>query len=173
MQLSNSVSHRTRCWGFTLIELLVVICIISIVSGAVLLSIHHNKDKRLQAFGSEFMQMMALAEEQAMLQPATIGVYVRPHSLQFVRYQPVANSKAMRWVPLTGALSTYAMPKEVQVVVKSQSIQTEDSDEEIHLPQIIISPNGDMIPFSLYISSPGDAPRYVIRGDENGNLTSQ
>jgi len=78
---SRKVSGN-RC-GFTLIEILVVILIISIVTSVALLSISRNENRQLETFTKDLVQTLTLAQEQAMLQPAVLGLAIERHTYQF------------------------------------------------------------------------------------------
>ena len=49
----------------------------------------------------------------------------------------------------------------------------EQDENEKHSPQIVISTNGDITPFKIYVAKTGKSPRYVISGDADGNITSK
>jgi general secretion pathway protein H len=72
--------------GFTLIEILIVIVIISIVGGAALLTISNNKNKQLQTAAHQLAATLLVAEEEAMLRPATLGLAFTPSTFQFYQY---------------------------------------------------------------------------------------
>ena len=40
-------------------------------------------------------------------------------------------------------------------------------------PQIVISTNGDVTPFTIYVGRKGKKPLYAISGDADGNVTSR
>src|SRR5438445_13371118 len=85
--------------GFTLLEILVVLVIMNIVAGMAVLTIDRNANKRLQTFTQTLMQSLTLAEEQALLQPATLGLAFTPHSFCFYEYR--LKQKGARWEPLS------------------------------------------------------------------------
>lgn len=144
----------TSSKGFTLIEILVVLFIMSIVTSVALLSISHNENRQLEAFASEFVQTMTLAEEQAMLQASVLGVSIKSNKLQFASYpslQPVQDK----------LFSNHVIPAGME-------LRFEMSGEKI-----MISTNGDITPFKLYVGKKGKSPRYVVNGDGDGNITSK
>ena len=165
--------------GFTLIEILVVLFIISIVSTVALLSISHNSNKQIETFANELTQVITLAEEQALLQPAVIGLSFTENSYQFLTYQaPSEKDKTASWIPIQDdVLGKHTIPSdiEVKVVVANAKPSTTDTmdEHEKAQPQIIISTNGDVTPFTIYIGKRDDKPRYVITGEANGTVTNK
>jgi len=150
--------------GYTLIEILMVLFIISIVTSVALLSMGQNKNKEIESFTQEIVQMVRLAEEQALLQPAVVGLAVNGHALEFSQFQGKA------WLPWQDALfGTYRIPTGIQVRVK---INDQAETNEKNVPPIIISTSGDMTPFTIYVGKVGEAPRYAISGEADGKITT-
>lgn len=160
--------------GFTLIEILVVIFIISIVTSIAILSIGHNENKKLEAFASDLTQMISLAEEQAMLQPAILGILLQNRTIQWMAWQPVQNGRQSGWLPLQDKLlGLHAVPANVELkLMIGSAVSASQQDKNIQTPQITISTNGDITPFRLYVGKRGQPPRYVITGDTDGNVTT-
>lgn len=166
--------HNRFTTGFTLIEILVVLFIISIVTTAALLSFRYNENKQLESFANELVQMLSLAEEQAILQPKVLGLRFRNQSFQFQSYENDAQGKQKVWVPFEDAiLGTRTIPNTIQVEVKMKNRLVEKKEEEVNSPQIIISNNGDLSPFIIYIGKRGQKPSYAIVGESDGNISSQ
>lgn len=154
--------------GYTLIEILIVVFIISIVTSVALLSIGQNENKRLAAFANTLAQTIQLAEEQAMLQPAVIGLSFKNQSLQFSMYQADSGN----WLPSEDViLNTRPIPTDIHVAVEvgGQRLSTEN---ELAQPQIIISTNGDVTPFTLYVGKKGQHSRYKVRGEADGTVSN-
>ena len=150
--------------GYTLIEILIVLFIISIVTSIAMLSIGRNDNKQMESFANEMIQVLTLAEEQAMLEPNVLGISFDERSYRFVKLQEKEGKK--NWLPMEDeALDKHLIPGNVHV---SLSMGYHDEAR----PQIIISTNGDVTPFTLYVGKPNEKPRYVITGDADGNITS-
>lgn len=171
---------RKSASGFTLIEILVVIFIISIVTSVALLTIGRNENKKIDAFAIELAQLITLAEEQAMLQPQVLGLLIDDQTLQFKSMHQSGDKT--NWIVLEDKiLGTREVPDDIALTLhlagekpKEADDEKTDDDETVkQIPQIIISTNGDLTPFSLYIGKRGQKPRYLITGDEDGHLTSQ
>lgn len=170
--------------GFTLIEVLVVIFIISIVTSVALLSISRNENRKLESFANELVQLLTLAEEQAMLQPVVLGLSLNKRAYQFTTYHPAAGEKKSSWVTYQDTLlNKHVIPQgiylDVEVGGKKAAANSEkeneedDDDEASQVPQVIISTNGDITPFTIYVGKPGKKPRYVITGDVDGHVSSK
>jgi general secretion pathway protein H len=162
--------------GFTLIEILIVVLIISIVTSVGMLTISRNNNKEMEFFAKELTQVIQLAEEQAMLQSTDLGLIINDQHYQFVVLtESQDKTKAKRWSPLDdNVLGEHSVPNNVDVSVDTKSPkedQNEEKKEEQKKPQIVISTNGDVTPFSIYIGKKGAKPRFVITGDADGNIT--
>jgi general secretion pathway protein H len=157
--------------GYTLIEILIVLFIISIVTSVAMLSIGRNEDKQMQTFANELAQVMSLAEEQAMLQPVVLGLTLSKHALQFTSYQSEKNA----WIPFQDSvLGKQSIPHAMQVAIEIGGGRTSSLDMAYKKnPQVIVSTNGDVTPFTIYIGKKGERARYAVIGDADGNITQQ
>lgn len=152
--------HHPPSRGFTLIELLIVIFIISIVTAVAMLSVHVNDNKRMQAVANEIAETITLAEEEAILQPAVLGMSLHGQAMQFMLYQPTAKEK---WVVVQnddGGLKTHTFPADIKLNIVSSG----------KMPQVIISNNGAITPFSIYIGKQSAEARFIVRGESDGNV---
>jgi general secretion pathway protein H len=151
--------------GFTLIELLIVIVIISIVSSVALLTISHNQNKNIENFSHEFVHLMTLAEHEAMLRPATLGLAFTDSSYQFYIYKP-----GMKWQPLTDKnLNLHRIPNKTHITLKMNNKIIALNGK----PIIIISESGDITPFEILLGEPEKYPTYEITGQANGIIKSE
>ena len=125
------MGNRPR--GFTLVEILVVMLIISIITTVAMLSIGRNNTKVVEAFVNEFTQSLNLAEEQAMLAPAVLGLTFDGKTWGF------AAREKSNWVPWSQeGLQTRDIPNGIHVQFGETGTTT--------APKIIISANGDLTP---------------------------
>lgn len=159
--------------GFTLIEVLIVMLIISIVGAASLLTISRNKNSQLENFSKQLVSLITLAEQQAMLQPAVLGLAFTADTLQFYQYQE-KNSKeessVSHWIALTDSvLGSRRIPKNTQISLIMQGKAHSANSLE---PQIIISTGGDLTPFVIRIGEKDSPPRYQVTGSEDGSVIS-
>lgn len=166
---------KTQSKGYTLIEILIVLFIVSIVTSMAFVTIGGNENRRLESFANELTQMLTLAEEQAMLQPSVLGLSVNEQALQFASYETQEEEKKKSWVPLTDKLlGHHRIPKGVELAIEVGDKRTSSMDakkDEKNNPQIIISTNGDVTPFTIYVGKPGEKPRYIIKGHADGSVT--
>ena len=161
--------------GFTLIEILVVMLIISIVTTVALLSIRRNETKEMETLAKNISQMVTFAEEQAMLQSRVLGVAIQSQQLQFASLENSKDNKKTIWHALNDhSLGTYKVPNNVQMTISSGNSKTDiDNDAKELKPQIIISTNGDIIPFTIYLGIKGKKPQYAITGDADGYISTK
>jgi general secretion pathway protein H len=153
--------------GFTLIEILIVIVIISIVSGVALVTISNNKTKQLETFAKQLTRLITLAESEAMLQPATLGLGFYSHSFQFFNYNP---SEDNPWQAITrGNLGLRKIPDHVKITLRVNN----ESKALDGKPHILISESGDITAFTITLVNIGDKPAYVVRSDASGNIQTE
>lgn len=155
--------------GFTLIEILIVIVIISIVSGIAALTISRNQQKQYESLANRLSHLITLAEEEAMLRPATLGLAFTPESFQFFEYQNKATENKTHWQAQTDKLyGLHSFSPNIKLTVKVQN-KTVALDGQ---PHIIISASGDIVPFTIWIGKEDEPPSYQVTGYANGNVTS-
>jgi general secretion pathway protein H len=168
---------RKKFRGFTLVEVLIVMLIISIVGTAAILTVSRNENSRLENFSKQLSNLISLAEEQAMLQPAVLGLVFTPNTLRFYQYQESLTQKAEDkpvWLTLSDSVfAPHKIPKDMKVTLKVQgkNIPANINDENIQ-PQLVISSSGDPTPFIIQIGKAGAKPIYQITGSENGSIKS-
>lgn len=159
--------HRN---GFTLIEILIVMVIISIVSGVAALTINSNQHKQFETAAAKIANLVTLAEQEAMLRPATIGVAFTSDAFQFFVYQQDEKTKQFVWQPLSdSALKKHTLPSHTHITLKTENKNVAADGE----PHIIITQSGDITPFVILIGKTGDAPYYQISGKANGEVISE
>jgi len=164
------ISRLRAASGFTLIEILVVIFIISIVSGVVLISISPNRNKELETFTKDLTELMVFAEEQALLKPDILMMSFQNRYFTFLRYQaPKDEETNNTWIAVDSKiLGKHYIPDFIQVRL---NIRDAADEEDADKHQIIISSNGDVTPFTIYIGARGEKPRYAIMGEADGSIT--
>ena len=171
---SVGVREKNQSIGYTLIEILIVIFIVSIVTTVALLAIGRNENKRLESFANDLTQLISLAEEEAMLQPAVLGLIVNGQALQFVQLRTDEEKKKNSWVLTQNKiLAKQNIPDGIQIDLNIGNDRIALSEDETQTPQIIISTNGEITPFAIYVSQKNKKPRYVVRGEVDGSVENE
>ena len=153
--------------GFTLVEILIVILIISIVSGIALMTFTRNKTKQIETFAKQLTHIITLAQQEAMLQPQTLGLAFYRHHFQFFNYK---TDQEHPWQAITTKyLGSHTIPEFMHITLhinhESQALNGK--------PQIIISESGDITPFSLNIAHGNSIPAYVVSADASGHVQTE
>jgi general secretion pathway protein H len=171
MTKPDMVAGGNKSAGFTLIEILIVMVIISIVGAASLLSISRNKNSQMENFARQLTNLITLAQQQAMLQPAVIGMTFSDSTVQFYQYQEASAKQPEAWIALqSSALGKHPIPKSLRLVLKMQDKTIVAKADQ---PQLIISTNGDLTPFSIFIGEKEEAARYRVIGSDDGAVSSE
>ena len=133
--------------GFTLIELLIVMLIISIVGGIALLTLSKNNHREMSYLASHIQDLLDLAEEEALLRSTTLGLLISPNAYQFLEYHP-SKKEENPWHPLAFPLfAKKVIPHNITFRLKINGHIVPFHDT----PDILISENGDITPFTLFI----------------------
>ena len=156
--------------GFTLIELLIVMLIISIVSGIALVTLHTNQHKQYESMGVQLVNTFNLAEQEAMLLPATIGFALSGQTFQFYLFQRDKKTGKTIWTAIdTPGLGLHRVPSDTILTLKVNGKIIPANGQ----PQLIISPSNDVTPFVLFIGKSKENPYYQVIGKANGEVTSE
>lgn len=151
-----------RFVGYTLIEILIVLFIISIVTSVTLLNINDNPTRIIEHFTEDFLSQLSLAEEQALLTPCVIGVFINHKNISFKRLDAVAGK--LKWHALNGNLSHPSIiPSNIYLLGSAKQ----------KAPQIIISSDGEVSAFNLPIAYKNQTPQFEITGEAGGNVYQQ
>lgn len=164
--------RNSRHAGFTLIEILIVMLIISIVGGVAMLSISFNQNTHYKNLARQISTLLTLGEEQALLQANVYGLAFTNKTYQF--YQFDSENKKAPWHPVTeGPLGPHNIPAGIQITVKvHDKIIALDKKAETIKPQLILSTDGEIIPFTILIGKIDSPPHYQVIGYANGSLES-
>lgn len=158
--------------GFTLIELLVVIGIISIATGFVVYRFEFNEWNDIKNLGDQLTHQLRLAEQQSLLMSQTLGVRIRKHDLEYVFFleDNDPNNASVWQVQDDANFSNVILPKRASwnLYLGNELITLDDAQNKI--PQIIISKNGEVTPFALWINLQGNSKRLVISGAISGEI---
>ncbi|MDQ2993599.1 MAG: GspH/FimT family pseudopilin [Pseudomonadota bacterium] len=150
--------------GFTLIEIIVVIFIISLVTTIILIRTGTLRTQRnISLFAETFYSYLQVCQQQAILQPAVIGVMLERNTYQALYW--VTDLEGGHWAPLSRADSFWApriIPQDIHLDIVSNSN-----------PQIVIDVSGGMNPVEISIGYSGAAASYRIISSAAGTLTLQ
>jgi general secretion pathway protein H len=147
--------------GHTLVEIVVVLVIISMTTAVAIITLGHNTTKQAENFAKELAQTIALAEEQALLQPATLGFIFTAERFGFYEYHHEKNTPS--WQPLNStALGEQRLPATLQLTASTAAS-----------PALIITTNGTLTPFKLFIGRKNAAPLYELIGSSDGTVRYQ
>jgi len=156
--------------GFTLFELLIVIVILGIVAAFALLATgDFGRSRRIEASVSQFVQLVQMAEQQAIIESNVLAIALTPHGYQFYRYQTTINNNQGQWqtLPPNSLLAYHSWPAGVKASVSSSNSSLDNDDGTKSF--IIISPTGDLTPFFLYLKLHSKAIFY-LKGLTNGTI---
>lgn len=141
--------------GFTLIELLCVLVVIAIVSTIAVLAMGNGwRNFKIRALSSELHQTIQLYQEQAILNSSVYSLKFTNTGYTVLQYSPdqKKNWQVIKKKPISN--------KNIQFTVKSSTT-----------PAIIISNNGNINPFKIYIGKPEQKPEYAILGAKDAKVS--
>ena len=169
--------------GFSLIEILVVIVIIGIVMSIAILSITlAGGDSQLRDEAQRIVSLVAVAQDESLLQGREFGLEFMQGSYRFVEFDPLAR----QWSEIVGddTLRQRQLPEELElqmfiedrrVMLKTQPANTETKDGgrpgiERYAPHVLIYSSGDMSPFEIHLLRRIDNGLLAVQGDAAGVL---
>lgn len=161
--------------AFTLFELLIVIFIIGILSTMVVLKFRApSSEHTSQNYSQELLRYMQVTQEEAIMRTRVLGIKFSKTDFQVFQLKNKVDN-TQEWVPLSEQnkfWKSQVIPKGINL-----SLQPIESSVEIskfavvNRPEIIFLPGGEMTPFILQVEEQGNSSsRYIIQGDESGNL---
>lgn len=165
---------KIKSRGFTLIELLIVILIISIAATfAVLATGDFGRSRAIKADAEQFVMLVKLAKERAILQPEVIGIAVNEQGYQFYRYHLNPNTATAKWLAIKDN-SVFRQRKftkntRIQLQLKSQTSSQSFNTFGVN-PQIIITVTGQITPFNLIMGDSSQANLYKILVTPSGTI---
>lgn len=158
----------TKESGFTLFELLIVIVILGIVASFALLATgDFGRSRRIEASVSQFVQLVQMAEQQAILESSVLAIGLTSQGYQFYRYEVGLNGTQGQWqaLPPNSLLAYHSWPSSMRATVSSANSSADNAAKLF----IIISPSGNLTPFSLYLKTDGKTMFY-LNGLANGTI---
>jgi general secretion pathway protein H len=164
------ISRAFNSSGFTLIEVLVVLIIISIITAVAVLALgSFDRGRREKMIVEQFTQVIAAAQQQAILTPMVLGLTITHNGYQFYQYGTI-DKKTPQWQPLRNDVlsRSYAFHRVFTVDVKS--IAAYSSVSKKSLPAIVFLPSGYVTPFVLNLK--GDKKSFDVTVKNNGEVVS-
>lgn len=152
--------------GFTLIEILIVLLIIGITATfAVLATGDFGASKRIEVAADTLANLLRFAEEQAILEPAVLGVAITDSRYQFYRYRYSTTEHKGAWILITDqrVFKPRSLPSGAQM-----QLSVADPNQS---PALVIDPNGNITPFTLQFGKINQAALYQVSGQRNGAMT--
>lgn len=147
--------------GFTLLELVVVLMIIGIMTALISLNIAAQPSLAKQA-AQQLQNLLALAQEEAILKGQILGWKLTSETFAFYRYQqkhwlPLNEDKVLRRYPLQPTLDYQLTLDTSEIVYDKES-----------LPQVIVLPDGSITDFKLIIQLKEDRNEvYAVFSQQN------
>jgi general secretion pathway protein H len=158
--------------GFTLIEILVVIVIISIIITSALFSMHRfMQDRRVETMAKQIAAIIPVAQQQAMLQPAILGLKITASNYEFYRFVINEHNNTGNWQLITRdrILNKQILPAglAINLTTHGQNLLTTQKQTT---PQIIFFPSGDITGFEIKLGLKDQTANYALIGQENGSV---
>lgn len=163
------IGMRRNNRGFTLIEILVVLLIVAIITAVAVVAFgQFGRGRREKIIVDQFVRVISVAQQQAILTPEVLGLSVTPKGYQFYQYEIFLGKNTGEWTSLENdALSNAnAFRKVFNADVKSISTFESDASTKKNNPQILFLPSGFVTPFVLELS--GAHNHFLITVKNNG-----
>lgn len=138
--------------GFTLIEILIVIFIVGVLASAVFVRGTTTGNQEIKATALHLRSLLVYAQQQALLESLTLQFSTNNKGYQFLKF--IKN----KWTPInTDKLLTYAkLPPKINLVLSPK--------------EIIVLPNGEILPFQIDFYFGGKKSHYHIIGKESSEI---
>jgi len=157
--------------GVTLIELLVVLVIIGLFASLVMLTVTPNENRAVEREAKRLMQVIQLAQDEAVMQGVNLGLAVQPSKYSFSRLQD------NQWLPLTAdrEFSEHNLDAAVAVYLQIDGeLVLQSINDVVAPPAVMILSSGELSNFTLSVSKANQAgSEFQITGREDGQLSLQ
>lgn len=164
---SNS-NNRKNLNAFTLIEIMIVIVILAITITFALLAFgDFGQTRHIKAEAQQIVQLITLAEQQAILQPGTYGVQFSTHAYQFYRFVQEPQTHHGNWqvIKRDRLFAYHNLGKSITLKISSEQDNLNQNQ-----PQIIINNSGDITPFTLDIGKTDQPALFQLNATANGDV---
>jgi general secretion pathway protein H len=152
--------------GFTLIEILVVLIIVAIITAVAVIAFgQFGRGRRERIVAEQFIRVIRVAQQQAILTPAVLGLGISVNGYQFYEYEILPAAKTGEWKPLrTDVLSNKnAFQRLFSVDVKEIAAFSLPKTNAAAKPAILFLPSGYVTPFVLELK--GSAHNFTIKNN--------
>jgi len=121
----------------------------------------------------ELNAVIPVAQQQAMLQPAVLGLKIMPNKYEFYRFiiNTQKNTGAWQLINRDQILNSRTLPSNIKLFLTTHQQDILANANNPQTPQIIFFPSGDMTPFVIEIGTKKQAIAYSLSGMANGNVT--
>lgn len=163
------MSKRVR--GFTLIEVLIVLVIVAIITAVAVIAFgQFGRGRREKIIVNQFARVIGVAQQQAILTPAVLGLGLSATGYQFYQYNMSLSSKGGDWQPLRSDVlsNTKAFQNVFIVNTTFISAYTAQEKNDSAKPAILFLPSGFVTPFVLELK--GSKQLFVITVKNNGTV---
>lgn len=158
MSSPKKTSLRTNS-GFTLLELLIVLMIVGVMVSLVSLNIGAKPSSSKQA-AQQLQQLLALAQEEAILKGQILGWKITPIDYGFYRY------KNKQWQLITGdkILHNYPLSEELNYTLELDNRKINYANQSP--PQILLLPDALLNNFTVLIQLQDKTASYKIYSEQ-------
>ena len=152
---------RMSSRGFTLIEIMVVMLIISIMIGAVAVTLRRDYQDLVNDEMKRFQTLVRLARDESVFQARSLAIGFQKNSYVFLT--TAEGKRKGRWQPLTNAqLSQYQLPKNLEIDVLRDGLPLKYMKKKKDKPQVFLFSTGEITPFEVGIAYPGRASIRIV-----------
>lgn len=148
--------------GFTLIEILVVLTIIAITLSMTFLAFgDFGASRRIAVEAEQLQNMIKLAQQQAILESGTLGMYINQNGYEVYRFIPPST-----WEPISrrNIFKPHRFPDDTSLRLRLPF------KPPAKVPDIIINATGDLTPFTLELGTSRKPALIRLTAQQNGNL---
>lgn len=151
--------------AFTLIEILVVVIIVATISGIALMSISLvGDDRELDTERKRLAALIAMAQDEAMMQGREFGLELMTSSYRFVEFDPFT----AQWSEIVGddMLRPRKLPEgmEFELYVEDKLVLLKENPQEFEDPdKATMLTSGETYAPHLFVFSSGESTAYEIR----------
>lgn len=129
------------------------------------------QDRQVQTVARELNTIIPVAQQQAILQPAVLGLQITAHQYAFYRFIINTKSNTGFWqlISRDRVLTNKILPAQIKLAITTaqQNLLTNVNAAQ---PQIIFFPSGDMTPFTITIGATKQPGAYNLIGQANGSV---